>query len=489
MAGNSARLRSDRPIAQPGPSRAFLTSLHPGGDAAAIRSIDELLEPAATADVVLLSMTPKQCRDGAGRQRLIERAVSALSPDGIIWVDVPGRWRSALMSALRGRGMATGAPTVRRARGLGGAEFVLTPRALRFALRRGHLMGRWRLVLAVFERMPFGRALLTRLLPRAGFAAFPPGATPFAWLVDRLTAEPAEVDVAVITNWRGDQAPFLVFAVAADEVLVAKRAGAECQAQVTHETAMLKLLGPGVANCGLEVPRLIGGQITRTLSTLIESDVPGRPMASLIREGHYRDLGRIADRLAQWLTRWNGKTLRHVELTSELAERLVLSAARPLAGSIDRGSTYLDWLSRETGRLVGAKVPLVAAHNDLTMANVLGDASGIRSVVDWEAASPDGLPLTDFRYAACDAAATIGGGDRLAAFRACFVEDGESRRRLQQYEAPLRAIAGGPPQWLELCIHAGWLRHAANEQARSSSRLDGAFIAIASFLAESVLSN
>jgi Ser/Thr protein kinase RdoA (MazF antagonist) len=301
-----------------------------------------------------------------------------------------------------------------------------------------------------------------------------------------LTAEPSDVDVALITNWRGDEAPFLIFAVAADEVLVAKRAGAECQAQITHETAMLKLLGPGAAKCGLEVPRLIGGQITKTLSTLIESDVPGRPMASLIREGHYRDLGGIADRLAQWLVRWNGETLRHVELTPELGERLVLSAARPVAGSIDRGSAYLDWLSRETGRLLGTKLPLVAAHNDLTMANVLGDASGIRSVVDWEAASPDGLPLTDFRYAACDAAATIGGADRLAAFRACFVEDGESRRRLQQSEAPLRAIAGGPPEWLELCIHAGWLRHAANEQARSSSRSDGAFIGIANLLADSL---
>ena len=211
-------------------------------------------------------------------------------------------------------------------------------------------------------------------------------------------------------------------------------------------------------------------------------------MASLIREGHHRDLGAIADRLSEWLTGWNRKTLHHIELTPDLAERLILSAARPLVTSIDRGSAYLEWLSRQTGQLVGRQVPLVAAHNDLTMANVLGDTAGIRSVVDWEAADRDGLPLTDFRYAVCDAAAAIGGGDRLAAFRSCFVEDGQSRRRLQQSEAPLRAVAGGPPEWLELCVHAGWLRHAANERARpSSSVVDGSFIAIANLLAETVV--
>src|SRR6476661_821740 len=162
---------------------------------------------------------------------------------------------------------------------------------------------------------------------------------------------------------------------------LARRGGTECKAQITHETAMLKNLGPVAATCGLEVPRLIDAEKTAALSTLIEADVPGRPMAALIREGHHRDLGRIADRLSEWLACWNVQTLRHVEFTPELAERLILSAARPLASSIDRGSAYLDWLMRETGRLVGSQVSLVATHNDLTMANVLGDAAGIRSVV------------------------------------------------------------------------------------------------------------
>lgn len=475
--------------AQPGRSRAFLTSLHPG-DPRAILRIDAEGSPGPAeekADVVVLAMTGAHCRDARRREAMIKRALSALAPNGVIWVDAPGRWRAALMSILRASGMTIGAITVRRARGGGEAEIALTAQGLRFALQRGHLSGRWRWVLALLGWIPFGPSLLTRLLPGVGFAAFQPGTRPFGWLVDRLTDE-RSVDVVLLTNWRSERAPYLVFGIGAGQALVAKRGGAECKAQIAHETEMLKLLGSDVADCGLEVPRLIDSHVTKTVSTLIESDVPGRPLASLIREGRHCDLGTIADRLSQWLARWNSQTLRHVELTPVLAERLILSAARPLIGSIERGSAYLEWLSREADRLVGSKVPRVAAHNDLTMANVLGDTAGIRSVVDWEAASFEGLPLTDFRYACCDAAAAISGGDRLAAFRACFLEEGEHRRRLQQSETSLRTIASGPPEWLELCVHAGWLRHAANEQARSpSSRVDGSFIAIANLLADSVV--
>ena len=139
---------------------------------------------------------------------------------------------------------------------------------------------------------------------------------------------------------------------------------------------MLKQLGAGLAKTALEVPRLIDCTTTARFCSLIETHVPGRPMDSLIRDGRHRDVGAIADRLAEWLSQWNRQTLRHVELTPALAELLILSAARELAGTIDRGSAYVEWLSGKTARLIGHKVPLVAAHNDLTMANVLGDRLG-----------------------------------------------------------------------------------------------------------------
>jgi Phosphotransferase enzyme family len=448
------------------PSRAFLASLHPSGDPQQIVTIDGSAGE-TRGDVVLLSLTQAQCGEAKRRSAMIARAVAALTPDGIMWVAAPGQCHATIAAELRAAGLTIGRPVAFRARGAASVEFPLTPRGLRFAIDRGYVSRRWRLV----RYLPGARALLVRLLPEVGFSAFRPGTKPLGWL-----AQSGDADAAVITNWRGEQAPFLVFALG-DETLVAKRAEKQFAAGITHEADMLQALSPGLAGAGLQVPRLVDRHRSRQFFSLVETDVPGRQMAALIREGHHRNLGAIVGRLTDWLSRWNRETIHRVELTWDLAERLILSAAREVAGK-----GYLDWLSRETAQLIGRKVPLVAAHNDLTMANVLGNSSATLSVVDWEAASGDGLPLADFRYGACDAAACLSGGDRLAAFRACFLEDGATRQLLQEQEARLRAIVGGPPQWLELCVHACWLAHAANEQARRSSRPDRAFIAIVELL-------
>ena len=486
MAESSADRRTDLDTGHVHASRALLSSLHPSGDPAEILTIDgpaDEIRSARKADVMALAMTAAQCRNATQREALISRGLEAIADDGIVWVEAPGQWRSALAASLRARGLSIGNPVVLRARGAAHIEFTLSARGLRFALQSGLVSERWRPALAALERLPLGKGLLSRLLPNVGFAAFHRNTKPLAWLNGADSA-----DIAVTTSWRGEQAPFLLFALGEEQTIVVKRGGAECRGQIAHEASLLKSLGSGLAKTHLEVPQLIDCISTPRFCSLVETPVPGRPMASLIRNGVHRDLRAIAERLAKWVGEWNRQTVKWVELTPTLGERLILSASRELAGTIDRGSAYLEWLSARVAQLIGQKVPLVAAHNDLTMANVLGDLSGIRSVIDWEAASAEGLPLTDFRYAMCDAAALIGGGDRLAGFRACFVDTGETAQLIQICEAPLRDIAGGPPEWLELCSHAGWVRHAANEQARSaSSRQDGSFIAIANLLAGSVV--
>ena len=50
---------------------------------------------------------------------------------------------------------------------------------------------------------------------------------------------------------------------------------------------------------------------------------------------------------------------------------------------------------------------ITAAHNDLTMANVLTSREGI-GILDWEAAVADGLPMTDLWYALADAVSRAG---------------------------------------------------------------------------------
>ena len=312
MAESSADRRTDENFGNARPSRALLTSLHPSGDPGTICWIDGPEGPSATenkGDVVVVAMTLRalsRCRatrsDG---QAWIVRA----GPGGILWVDAPGPWRSALATALRGRGLAIGSPIVLRARGAARAEFSLTSRALRFALSNGHLSRRWRLVLAVLERVPWGRAMLFRLLPGVGFAAFHAGTKTFGWLVDRLDFA-HDTDIAVTTSWRGEQAPFLIFALGKDQTFVAKRGGPGCHAQIAHEAAMLKQLGAGLAKTALEVPRLIDCTTTARFCSLIETHVPGRPMDRSIRDGRHRDVGAIADRLAEWLSQWNRQTFR-----------------------------------------------------------------------------------------------------------------------------------------------------------------------------------
>ena len=115
MAESSADRRTDADIGKARPSRAFLTSLHPSGDPDAILWIGSTA--ATKADVVVLTITPAQCCDVAQRTAMIQKALAALAVDGVMWVDVPGRWRSAIAADLRAAGLEIGAPVVWRARG------------------------------------------------------------------------------------------------------------------------------------------------------------------------------------------------------------------------------------------------------------------------------------------------------------------------------------------------------------------------------------
>lgn len=463
--------------------KAFLQSIHPGGDPAVLLSFDEHFEEgeaAATADIIDLNLTDAQCANSATRHGALRWALSALAPDGIIWFSVPGRWRSWFSRGLRSEGLRIRAMSVARHRGAARMDMSLSVRAIRFAMGRGFISSRWRWLPALLNSLPLGKAAVFRFMPELGFAACRPGTSPFGWLVRRLP-DPGNSDFIVSTSWRGERSPFMVFGIGDEKALVAKRA-LRGEASIAHEADALTQVGIGAVGEGIKVPELVGRDDSKRLSTLIETAVPGRPMKSLIRDGHHQDLPALANRLADWIGQWNSKTVEHVELTASLAEGFILTPARIIFGTGNEVA-YQRWLSSEVSELIGQKVPLVATHNDLTMANILGDRSGIRSVVDWEAATDKGLPLTDLHYAVCDAAAAIGGGDRMAAFRRCFLDDSEIRRHLAGLDNRLRQIVGGPPEWLNLCIHAGWLAHAANERARAPETRGGDFTNIVNLLA------
>jgi aminoglycoside phosphotransferase (APT) family kinase protein len=125
-------------------------------------------------------------------------------------------------------------------------------------------------------------------------------------------------------------------------------------------------------------------------------------------------------------------------------------------------------------------------HNDLTMFNVLLDGTRL-GVVDWEAAADRGLPLTDFAYAAVDAVAAIGRyEDRLRAFRDSFMSASPYSRAIATAQLRLVSELEIAPEVAELCLHACWLRHAANAQQRSAARREDSFLDIVAELAASV---
>jgi hypothetical protein len=155
-----------------------------------------------------------------------------------------------------------------------------------------------------------------------------------------------------------------------------------------------------------------------------------------------------------------------VPLSYERLHRAAIVPARLLAPQLPGGTDYLAWLEARCADLAGRPAPLVATHNDLTMWNILLDARGSLGVVDWELARQSDLPLSDFSYAIADTvAAAEGYRDRPAAFARCL-PGGDLAGLVARLGRRLCAELSLPGELATLCLHAGWLRHAANEQAK-----------------------
>jgi thiamine kinase-like enzyme len=187
--------------------------------------------------------------------------------------------------------------------------------------------------------------------------------------------------------------------------------------------------------------------------------IEGRPASVLLAQRPGR-ADTLVERIGGWLLRWNSATAEETALTRELLDSEVLGPARA-AGVLD---SYLSELEGRCQALEGRAVKLVAAHNDLTTANVLVAQGRPLGVVDWDTAQRRALPLGDLFYALADAqAATNGFADRLQAFIARF--DGP----VSAIETEVTKTLGVDGDIADLCFHACWLRHAANESRRAEA--------------------
>ena len=221
-------------------------------------------------------------------------------------------------------------------------------------------------------------------------------------------------------------------------------AGPPARRELTEARALAEL-GPAARAAGADVPEVVKEGELGERPLLVTTGVEGRPASVLLAERPDRR-DALVERIADWLLRWNLATAAEATLSRELLEHEVLAPARAVGAPVPE----LERLARAAE---GRPVKLVAAHNDLTTANVIvGD--GRLAVVDWDTAAPRTLPLTDLFYAVADAeAATRDFADRDAA------TSGEHERRFKEALGLDDAVA-------DVCFHACWLRHAANESLR-----------------------
>jgi hypothetical protein len=343
-----------------------------------------------------------------------------LPPDAVALLRLPARARAAVAS----EGELELGPAVLE---IGGRLVPAERGAVRWALGAVPASARGRLA-AVAPGWALGLAAPAAI-------ARPPGSRPLgAWLRAHGTG------TSVVA------APGAAFLLDGERLRVAAKVGAgpPARRELTEARALAEL-GPAARAAGADVPEVVeegelGGRLL-----IVTTGVEGRPGSVLLAERPGRRDALVA-RIADWLLRWNLATATEAMLSRELLEREVLAPARAVG-------TLVPDLERLARAVEGRPVKLVAAHNDLTTANVLvGD--GRLAVLDWDTAAPRALPLTDLFYAVADAeAATRGFANRVAATS-------------EEHERRFKDALGLDDAVADLCFHACWLRHAANESLR-----------------------
>jgi hypothetical protein len=303
------------------------------------------------------------------------------------------------------------------------------------------------------------------LFPGVGLVMCRPGARPcFSWLYEAAGAPETAPLATVAVSWRGPRAGATVtgWSPGAWEGVVVGKVAPDSKDAFAAEHASLVDLGGSAREAGAAVPRPHGLRKVGPWRALIESHVPGRPADRLLRQDAGRTLPLLVE-ITRWLARWHRATVS-VESLGEA--RLTALLLRPLAtlDGLLGDESYPRWVTALAARIQGRPAPLVAAHNDLTMANVVwSDRHGL-GVLDWATAAPDGLPLMDFFYAVVDATYAAHGGSRLQAFEAAFHPDGRYHPHVKRLRGELSRAVPMHPDLRAAAFHACFLHHAVNEQ-------------------------
>ena len=480
---------------------SLLELLHPDGGAARARVLGgacpAALGPAdaapegGPADLVVVAPAAGELREGGWLERAAEVAARDVAADGVVVALLPARLRARAGALLRQHGLQLARPLAHVPRGEGNDYLLsLAPASLRHAV--GVLMplhpARRRAALLALRLGHWPGAAL-RLASDAGVAivARRPGARPVAHWLFGGTEDGALVMRA---KWRGARGVAVVHGIASgatQPTVVAKLAlsagGTAAGTTASGELARLARLGGAARAAGARVPEARALTLGGGRPALVESVVPGEPLSVLLAR-HPRRLEPALDRVTEWLERWHRETRRVQPLDEARLDRWLLAPAAVLAPSLEDGDAYLAWLRARCARVLGRSVPLVAAHNDLTTSNLLLGAHGELGVVDWEEADAEALPLGDFFYCVTDAlTATRRVGGRAVAFDRCFGHAGHYSALATRLGHRLQGAVELPAGVAELSLHACWLRHALNEEAKALPQRGRPFLAIMRALA------
>jgi nucleotide-binding universal stress UspA family protein len=465
---------------------ALLELLHPDGVISAARVFGNNCPPEAlpcpsdppsreAADLVVVAPDEDQARSSSWLLAAAQDGVNALRPTGILYVAAPPPARSTLVAALQARGLVCERAYLQHPRWPDGNVLIpVSHRSLSYAYTRLVPTRPWRrrLVLAAL-RLPWALRFLHRLAPSAGMVMRHAHAPPLASWLFALTREATPPgDVIVNASWRGgDGAVILVRFIGNSgqpDAIGKSVLSSTLGENYLREAANLLAMEAVARQAGASVPALLAQGERAGQPVLLESVVPGVPARRLL-EQDAAQLEPVMARLVKWLERWNRGTWGAETVTTQHVAEFWLEPAAALMPMLAQGEAYQTWLGAACASLLNESIPFVATHNDLTMMNIMISQQGVRNglgIIDWEAASSAGLPLTDFFYAVVDAVMYAAfPDDRVAAFAACFSPSGSHAAWVAQLQGQLASALDLSADLIRLYFHACWLYHAHTEDA------------------------
>ena len=439
-------------------------------------------------DLAVVAPNRNELRSRGWLEGTVRSVASGLAADGLAYVLVSREARSRAIRTLERNGLTAvpgfvHLPDWAETRHL--VPLSRGPAAYAFSSLIPVRASRRRLMLTALQ-LPYGPHLLRRFAPAVGLAARPPAGRPLAQWLFRIDGADGAAQLPVVSaSWQSGAGSFVLHRFLSNDDRpsgVAKvRAGGRSGTSAISEAEILKRLAASARGAGAEAPEPLVVDARDDRSLLFETPVRGRSAAVLLADAPER-LSEVHRQVARWLEGWSRSSAASPLSRAHLAEA-ILGPAQQLASLLPGGLDYLSWLAARCDELGGTSIPHVATHNDLTMSNVFLDDAGGLGVVDWEAGREDGLPLVDFFYATADAvAATSRYRDRTKAVVECFSHGGKDAASVRALEASLAGAIELPAVAVELCFHACWLHHAANEHRRGGS--DRPFLDILRWVAQ-----